>query len=88
MRDETRDVAGHQLGAERSIDVGRPAVPLQVDADDLPALRQRRKVGAEHLGRTETAVQEDQRPTTSVNLVVELDAIDVRVRHVSRTRSV
>ena len=79
--DECRDVARHELNAQRSIDVGRPAVPLQIDADDLPALGECREVRAEHIDRAEPAVQQDQRPARPVDLVVELDAIHVRIAH-------
>jgi len=44
---------------------------LQIDDDDLPALRERREVGAEHRRRAETAVQQDERVPCSVNLVKE-----------------
>src|SRR5207249_5714819 len=81
MPDEGRDVARHELRADRPIDVGCSAVALQVDADDLTAFRERREVGAEHLDGAETAVQQDQRPARAVDLVVELDVVHVRVRH-------
>src|SRR5688572_21142536 len=86
MLDERRDIAGHQFRAERSIDIGGPAVALQIDTDDLPPLRERRKIGTEHLGRAEPAVQEDERPAGPVDLVVELDAVDVRDRHCRQTK--
>ena len=79
MRDERRDIVGHQRGAERSIDVSRPAVALEVDADDLPSPGERGEIGAEHLDRAEPAVQQDERPARSMDLVVELDAVHVRV---------
>src|SRR3989442_12276693 len=54
-------------------------MPLQVDGDDLPAFGERREVGAEHLDRSETAVQQDERSAGAVGLVIELDAVHVRV---------
>src|SRR5207253_3190404 len=77
--DERGDVFGHQLGADRSIDVGRSAVSLQVRGDDLTALRERRKVGAEHRNRAEASVEQDERMPRSLDLVVELDAVDIGV---------
>ena len=57
MLDQCRDVVGHQLRAERPIDVGRPSVPLQIDRDDLAASSERRQVWPEHRDRTQTAVK-------------------------------
>ena len=42
MVNERGDVAGHQLDVDRSIDVSSPAMSLQVDGDDLVALREQR----------------------------------------------
>jgi hypothetical protein len=49
--DERHDVIGHEPDVDRPVDVGRPAVPLQVDRDDLVALGQRRKDRPENLAR-------------------------------------
>ena len=51
---------------------------LQIDPDDLPAGRKQLDVRAEHLDRSETAVQQDQRKTSPENLIAELDAIHAR----------
>src|SRR5207249_2422265 len=77
--DERRDVLGHQLGADRSINVGRSAMTLQVRGDDLTALREGWKVWPEHRGRPEAAVEQDERMPRPVYLVIELDAVDVGV---------
>jgi hypothetical protein len=77
--DERRDVIGHEPEVDRPIDVGGPAVPLQVDGDDLMARGQRGKDGPEHLARPEPAMQQDQRPSRSVRLEVEVDAIDLGI---------
>ena len=79
MLDQCRDVVRHQLRAKWSIDVGRTAMALQVDCDDLPALGERREVGSEHRGRAQAAVEQDERPARSVGLVVELDPVHVGV---------
>jgi hypothetical protein len=77
--DERGDVIGHQPHVDRPVDVGGPAVPLQVHGDDLVPLRQRGKDRPEHLTRPEPAVQEDHRPPGAVRLVVEVEAVDLGV---------
>ena len=61
------------------IDVGGPAVALQVDRDHLVVRGERRQHRPEHLARPEPAVEQDQRPAGAVGLVVEVDAVDVGV---------
>ncbi len=77
--DEGRDVVGHQPDVDRPIDVRRAAVALEVDHDDLVALRQRGEYRPEHLARHESAVQQDHRSPGPVGLVVEVDAVDLGV---------
>jgi hypothetical protein len=85
MADEGRDVVGHQLGADRAVDVGRPAVALEVGHDDLAVGGEGRKRRDEQLGRAESAVEHDDGPARggcgirTVGLVVEVDAVDVGV---------
>jgi hypothetical protein len=79
MPDERGDVVGHQPHVERPVDVGGPAMPLQVDGDDLVAPGQRGQDRPEHLARPEPAVQQDQRPPGAVRLVVQVDAVDLGV---------
>ena len=67
------------LDADRAIDVGRPAVALEVRRDDLVAVRQGRQDRAEHLARAEAAVEEDERAPGSPCLVVDVEAVDVGV---------
>src|ERR1700694_5679061 len=52
---------------------------LQVNRDDLVALREQRKNRPEHLARPKPTVQEDQRAPCPVRFVVELDAVDLGV---------
>jgi hypothetical protein len=40
------DVVGHELGTQRPVDVGGPAVTLQVDGDDAPAAASSGSIGA------------------------------------------
>ena len=79
MVDERRDVVGHEPDVDRPVDVGGPAVPLQVGGDDLVVLGQRGQDRPEHLARPEPAVQQDQRPPGAVCLEVQVDAVDLRV---------
>ena len=77
--DEGRDVVGHQLDADRPVDVRRPPMPLQVDGDHLVALGERRQDRPEHLAGPEPAVEQDQGPPRAMRLVVEADPIDVGI---------
>ena len=77
--DERGDVVGHELDVDRPIDVGGPAVALEIGDDDLVARREGRQQRPEHLARPEPAVEEDERPPGAVGLVVEVDAVDVGV---------
>jgi hypothetical protein len=54
--EKRREVIGHQLQAYGAIDVGRMAVSLQLDADDLPGPGKGRKQLSEHADGAETAM--------------------------------
>ena len=77
--DQCRDVAGHEPDVDRAIDVSRTTMSLQVDSDDLVALREQWKNGPERLTRHKPTVQQDERAPSAVSLVVELDAVDLSV---------
>jgi hypothetical protein len=77
--DQAGDVIGHEPRVDRSVDVGRPAVSLQVGHDELVALGQGRQDRPERLSRSEAAVQQDQRSTAAMDLVVHMQAVDVGV---------
>src|SRR2546423_862650 len=79
MVNKAGDVVGHQPNVDWSIDVSGTTVSLQIGGDDLVALRKLGYDGPEHLTRHESAVQEDQRPSRTVGLVVEVDAVHLGV---------
>ncbi len=66
---------GHQLIAQRAIDVGCAPVGLQIDSDDLPVLGEGRQQFAEHLDRANAAMQQDQRLSGAVDLIVQMEAV-------------
>ncbi len=76
MLDQGGDVVGHGLQAQRAVDVGSASVGLQVHRDHLPSLGERREGLGEHVGRAHSAVQQDQRLSRAVDLIVELEAVD------------
>jgi hypothetical protein len=73
------DVIGHQPDVDRTIDVGSAAVPLQVNGNDLVALRQSGTNRPEHLTRSQSAMQQDQRPSGPHGFVIEIEAVDLGV---------
>ena len=77
--DQGSDVVGHEPDVDRPIDVRRAPVPLEVDRDDLVALRQRGEYRPEHLARHQPAVQQDHWSPGPMGLVVEVDAVDFGV---------
>src|SRR5205809_466704 len=79
MVDERGDVVGHEADVYRSIDVSGTAMSLQVDGDDLVALCEHWQNRPEHLARSKPTVQQDQRASGPVGLVVEVDAVDLGV---------
>ena len=56
------DVVSHQAHLDRSVDIGRSAMALQVNRDDLVVLGQAGKDRPEHLAGAEPAVKQDHRP--------------------------
>ena len=57
--DQGGNVVRHRLESHLTISGWGPAMRLEVDADDLAAGGQELHVGAEHLDRAETAMQQD-----------------------------
>ena len=81
MLDECRNVVGHGLRAQRTVDVGRTAVPLQVDRDDAALGAELGHDRLEHLAGADAAVQQDERLTGAVLLVVQRHAVHVCLAH-------
>lgn len=79
VADQRGNVAGHEAHVDPSIDFGGPSVALQVGRDDLVVGRELRQDGPEHGTRAEAAVEQDERSSTAVGLVVEVEAVDVGV---------
>jgi hypothetical protein len=79
MADERGDVVGHEPDVDRTVDVRRPAVTLEIDDDRLAALGERRQDRPECLARSEPAMEQDERPTGAVRLIVKIDAVHLGV---------
>ncbi len=77
--DQRRDVVGHEPDVERAVDVGRPAVALEVDGDHLAVGRQRGQDRAEHLARAEAPVEQDERAAGPLCFEVQVDSVDLGV---------
>ena len=77
--DEGGDVVAHRDDAQRPVDVGGPPVALEVGGDDPVPGGELVDHWPEHLARPEPAVEQDERPATAVDLVVQVDAVDVGV---------
>jgi hypothetical protein len=67
------------LDANQPIDVGGSPVPLKVDGDDLVAGGQRRQIVTEHFDRSQPAVEQYQWLAVAVNLVLEMQAVYIRI---------
>src|SRR5947209_9853197 len=74
--DQRRYVVGHETWVDGSIDASGAAMSLQVDGDDLVALREQWQNRAERLARHESTMQQDQRAPSPVSFVVEVDPVD------------
>ena len=62
-----------------AIDVGGPAVTLEVGDDDHVARGERRQERSEHLTRPEPAMEQDERRAGAVDLVVDVQAVELDV---------
>jgi hypothetical protein len=71
------NVVAHSLKRQRPVGVCRAAMALQLDRDYLAAIRQGRERRHHLADCHQAAVQQDQRFTPSVDLVIQLDTIHV-----------
>ena len=76
MLHQRRDVVGHLLVAEGAVDIGGVAVALQLDGDDLVVLGQGGEDRPPQVDRPKGAMEQDQRLTAAVDLVVHLQPVD------------
>jgi hypothetical protein len=74
--DQRRGIIRHLLERQRLTPQRRVLVPLQFDRDHLPGLRQRCHQRCHQPDRHQSAVQDHQRLSGTMNLVVELEPID------------
>src|SRR5438128_96788 len=72
---QRRDILRHQFEAQGTIDVSGAPSGLHRDRDDLPAFRECRQQGSEHLTGAAVAVQQDQRIPSAVGLVIHFEAV-------------
>jgi hypothetical protein len=75
MLDQRVDVVGHRVEAQRTVDIGGAPVGLQINSNHPPGLREQRQDLAEHFGRAQPAVQQDQRFSGAVDFVIEVEAV-------------
>ena len=76
---ESDRVVGELPVAERTLHVGSASVAAPLGPVDLVALRKARAETGERLDRTEPAVQQDERLTRALDLVIRVHAIGVDV---------
>src|SRR4051794_8408860 len=78
--EQSDDVARQRSRRDLTVSVRRPAVSLQLYADDPVLLRKRRdEAGKVQVDAQHPAVQQDERRSFAVRLVVHVHAIDVDV---------
>src|SRR6201995_3699593 len=81
MPDEGGDVVAHRLEGQRAVHVPGAAVSLQVDRYHPALAGQRRQDRGGRLARGVAAVQQDKRLARAVLVVVQGNAVHVRVAH-------
>lgn len=73
------NVVAHGLERKRAVGVRRAAVALQFDRDHLMGLREGLEQRGHFADRHQSAVQQDERSTLSVDLMIELDAVHLGI---------
>src|SRR5918994_1353098 len=69
-------VIGQLLDGERAIDVGRASMGLQLEGDDLPSLgKSRQKLSERRADCRKRAVEQNQRRSGAVDLVIHLQIV-------------
>lgn len=87
--EESDDVAGQRLRCDHPFDVGSTAVTLQLNADDLVLLGQRRdQLSEAEVDGQHATVQQYQRRAGTVDLVVHVQPADVGVPALPGARGV
>ena len=72
---ERGNIICHRFVGDRAVDVGGTPVRLQIDRDDLARFREQGHEITEHRHRSQTAMQQDERLTRALDLVVQLEPI-------------
>jgi hypothetical protein len=73
-------VVGHLLDGQRAIYIGRASMGLQLEGDDLPGLcKFRQNVSERGADCRKSAVEQNQRLSRSVDLVVHIEAVHLNV---------
>jgi hypothetical protein len=73
--DQRRDVVCHPVVVEQAVDIRGALVGFQIDGNHLPVLQERRQDLVEHFGSSRPAVQQDQRFSSTVDFVIEIEAV-------------
>ncbi len=84
--DQLGHVGRHVRKGHRAVERQGASVPLQIDADHLPAFGEGRQYGSEHFDGIEAAMQQDERFAFAVNLIIDFDAVDRGVAGFRRGR--
>jgi len=79
LLDHDRQVAADVDRVDLPVAEGRMAVAVKVDPDDAPRFRQLGERRAEHAGREESTVQEQQRFSATMDFEPVIDAVGADV---------
>jgi hypothetical protein len=82
--EQRRDVVAHHGERHRSVRVRGTAVALHLNCDHWPRLRQRLHPALHLADRGQPSMEQNQRFALAVDLVIEVDAIHMRVAAADR----